>query len=231
MTDSHLDWWMDASCRWHQGRPPPGWWRAANGRWYPTGHADQTEQIEVGPPAGGAHFAGGGRGGPGETYRGWSPQARLGALIAAALVALGAVGALAAATADDPDDDRSVAVRRHVSTTSTAPGSTPPPSGATTAAARATPTDGPATVAEPSTTGPPRQPDGTSTTVTADPETPPPTDPPTGPPTSDTAERLRAPCSPEGATALAEDGVPMSCTRRKCHGAPYDQPRWRPTTC
>ena len=30
------------------------------------------------------------------------------------------------------------------------------------------------------------------------------------------------PCSPEGATAVTSDGVPMTCTTQKCHGAPFD---------
>lgn len=220
MTDSHLGWWMDANCRWHPGRPPPGWRQAANSRWYPPDHEDQTEELEIGPPVGGgAHFAVGDGGGSGETDGTGQRWARLGALISVALVALAGVGALTALSADDPDDEESVAAA-DVSTTSTVPGSSRPQSAAT-----ATP---PVTTAEPPTTDAPSQADGTSTTVSTDTGEPP---PPSGPPTSEAAARTRAPCSPEGATAIAEGGVPVTCTREKCHGAPYDEPRWRPTTC
>jgi hypothetical protein len=38
-------------------------------------------------------------------------------------------------------------------------------------------------------------------------------------------------CSPEGATALSDEGVPLTCTTQKCHGTPFNQPRWRAATC
>ena len=54
---------------------------------------------------------------------------------------------------------------------------------------------------------------------------------PTTPPPPGTGVRQGSACSPEGATAITQDGVPMTCTAQKCHGAPFDSPRWRRTAC
>jgi hypothetical protein len=220
MSDSQVDWWMDASCRWHQGRPPPGWWRAGNGRWHPPAPDATTEGMTTGQPVGGAHFGGGGRG-PGlwEAYRGWPRWARLAAPIAAFVLAIGALGAVATEglRGDDPDttaaDEATATSEPGASTT------------ATDAAAPAAPTTRPTTTTDsmPSTTAPP-PPDPAPTTAPAPP-------PPTNPEPTNSEIHPGAPCSPEGATALSGDGVPLTCTRQKCHGADFSQPRWRRTAC
>ena len=225
MGGSHLDWWMDAKSRWHQGRPPPDWWQANDGRWHPPAPGDTTAEVTIGPSEGGTHLAGDGRRKTiVQTYRGWPKRARVAALVSATLLALGAVGV--AATEGLREGDRNVAVADE-STTTTGPEITVPSSDASTAAATATTTvDSTTTTAVRTTTAPPL-PDETSTTVAPDPGSP----VPTTPPHPDSGVHPRAFCSPEGATGLSEDGVPMTCTTQKCRGTPYDQPRWRPTTC
>ena len=38
-------------------------------------------------------------------------------------------------------------------------------------------------------------------------------------------------CSPAGAPGVSSGGVPMTCQVISCEGVPYDQARWRKTTC
>lgn len=216
---SDVNWWMDANCRWHKGLPPPGWWQARNGRWHPPVSEDTTTEMTISPSTGAAHLAGGGRrANLVAIYRGWPRWARLAAPIAAFVLTIGVLAA--AATGGLLDDDPETA------TDETAPSTEPS-----------------TTVAPPTTAGPPTH--ATTTTVLLpnaptpaqhDPlpitsaTTPSPEPPTTTAPTSNDIHP-GAPCSPEGATAISSDGIPMTCTRQKCHGAPFSEPRWRRTTC
>lgn len=38
-------------------------------------------------------------------------------------------------------------------------------------------------------------------------------------------------CSPAGASGFTSEFTPMTCSTVQCNGTPYDQPRWRQTTC
>jgi hypothetical protein len=98
----------------------------------------------------------------------------------------------------------------------------------------------PPTTATPTTAppAPPAPPPTTATATTAQP-TPPPTtaattepqQPPTTAPQPTSAVHPGSFCAPAGATGLSAGGVPMTCSTGSCEGKPYDQPRWRKSTC
>jgi hypothetical protein len=71
-----------------------------------------------------------------------------------------------------------------------------------------------------------------STTVPPDPgPAPPPTGPnPSGPP-GQASIREGGRCFDVGETAVATNGTPVTCATTACDGDPYDDPRWRRTTC
>jgi hypothetical protein len=218
MSDSHVTWWMDASCRWHQGIPPPEWWQAPDGRWHPPAPDDTTAETTLSPPVGGAHLAGGGRRtNLWDTYRGWPRWARLAGPVAAAILTIGVLGA--AATEGFREGDPETTATEQATTSTEAETATTAPSVATPAATATTTASVPSTTALPS-------PDPTPTTIPV----PAPAHPTTPDPTNNDIHP-GAPCSPEGATALSGDGVPLTCATQKCHGAPYSQPRWRRTAC
>jgi hypothetical protein len=215
MDETSVNWWMDHTSRWHRGFPPASWWQAEDGRWHPPGHDDDpTEEVREVPSAGGAHLADG---------WGWPLWARIAVLASVALVAIVVVAA--AAITDGGGDGDGETVTADVSTTiapsTTAPAPTPPGSvssvGSPPAGDGTDPPATPTTVRAPTTT--------TATTQA------PPGPAPTSPPPSDPGVHQGEPCSPEGATAVTSDGVPMTCTTQKCHGAPFDSARWRRTAC
>ncbi len=221
MSDSHANWWMDASCRWHQGAPPPDWWQARDGRWRPPAADDTTEELTASPPVGGAHLA---SRGPGanlwQTYRAWPRWARLAGPIVASLLVIAVLGAAATEGLRDGDRETTAtdrATTTEPATTTTSPNAVTP---APTAGATATPSSVPVATTDR------HQPDTAPTTVTTGSPRPPTT---ADPPTNDI--RPAAPCSPEGATAVTADGTPMVCTLQKCHGAPFSEPRWRRASC
>jgi hypothetical protein len=217
-----VNWWMDASCRWHQGLPPPGWWQAHNGRWHPPAD-DTTAEMALGPPGGGAHLATGGRrtdlwG----TYRRWPRWARLAVPVAASILIIGVLGAAATGglREGDPNTTATEGADTDPESTTTVPnGEIPAPTATNTVAA-------PTSASVPGTTIPAGT-EPAPTTIPGVPAPPPPTTP--DPTNNDIHPGAR--CSPEGATALSADGVPMICTTQKCHGAPYRQPQWRRTAC
>ena len=225
MDETRVNWWMDDTSRWHRGLPPAGWRQADDGRWHPLGDDEPTEEMAQTPPAGAAHLAvdrspdvAGGWG--------WPRWARVAVLASVVLVAV-VVIAGAAMTGGGGEDDGAVVTGG--STTTTTAGTSAAP------ATEPSATDPQAASGGPSTTegSDPPAPDTTEpvpTTTTVAPEVPPTPAPTTSPPPAPGA-RLGSPCSPEGATAITQDGVPMTCTAQKCHGAPFDSPRWRRTAC
>lgn len=222
MRGASANWWMDAGCRWHQGAPPPGWRQAQNGRWHPPSPDDTTDELTTSPPVGGAHLASGGRGANlWQIYRSWPRWARVTGPIVASFLVVGALGAAATGGLRESGGRETTATARVTTTTQadTATSSNAAPPGPT---ARSTTTAS----SLPGSTTPP-QPDPTPTTVAAIPEPPPPTT--SDQPTSNI--HRGASCSPEGATAFTGEGVSMVCTTQKCHGAPFSEPRWRPTSC
>lgn len=224
MSDSHLDWWMDAQSQWHQGQPPPDWWQASDGRWHAPTWEDPTEEASGSPPPGGRHLAGRGRWQHVvDAYWGWPRWARIATPVTAMLVVIAAIGLVAALGLGDGDGG---VVATDESTT-TRPESTGPSSDLAAAGPVGTTTTVSATTSTASTTTAPQEPEPTTTTIAPPTPTSP---PPTAPPEPDRVQP-RAPCSPEGATAVSDEGVPMICTTQKCRGAPYDQPRWREATC
>jgi hypothetical protein len=224
VSDSHLDWWMDAQSQWHQGEPPPDWWQASDGRWHAPTWEDATEEASGAAPPGGRHLAGGGRWQHVvDAYWGWPRWARIATPVAAMFVVIAAIGLVAALGLRDGDDGR---IATDESTT-TPPESTAPSSDLAAAGPAGTTTTVSATTSTASTTTP-QESEPTATTIA--PPTPS-TPPPTAPPEPDRGVQPRAPCSPEGATAVSDEGVPLICTIQKCRGAPYDQPRWREATC
>jgi hypothetical protein len=224
VSDSHLDWWMDAQSHWHQGEPPPDWWQASDGRWHAPTWEDPTEETSGAAPPGGRHLAGAGRWQHVvDAYWGWPRWARIATPVAAMLVVIAAIGLVAALGLRDGDGAR---VATDQSTT-TPPESTAPSSDLAAAGLAGTTTTVSATTSTASTTTL-QESEPTATTIA--PPTPS-TPPPTAPPEPDRGVQLRAPCSPEGATAVSDEGVPLICTIEKCRGAPYDQPRWREATC
>jgi hypothetical protein len=221
---SDVNWWMDANCRWHKGLPPPGWWQARNGRWHPPASDDTTTEMAIGPSVGAAHLAGGGwRANLLATYRGWPRWARLAAPIAAFMLTVGVLAAAAtgALLDDDPETTATDETTAATEPSTTAPATTGAPS-STAASTQATTTS-----VLPSSAPIPAQRDPLPTTSAT---TPAPEPPATTAPTSNDIHP-GAPCSPEGATAISGDGIPMTCTKQKCHGAPFSEPRWRRTTC
>jgi hypothetical protein len=221
MSDAHDNWWMDASCRWHQGAPPPGWWQAPNGRWHPPSHDDPTDELTTIAPVGGAHLAGGERrANLWQTYRSWPRWARLAAPIVAFLLVVGILGAAATESLREGGRETTATARATTTTQAEAPATLPkvvtpaPSAGVTT------------TPAVPRTTAPP-EPAPTPTTVADVPAPGPPTT--TAPPPNDI--HPGAPCSPEGTEAVTADGMSLVCTTQKCHGAPFADPRWRRAGC
>jgi hypothetical protein len=96
-------------------------------------------------------------------------------------------------------------------------------------------TAAPTTAATVATTAPPpTAAPVTAAATTAPPET---TAPPPPPETTTTAASSGGSvhpgsyCSPAGAEGTSENGTPMTCSTESCDGKPYDQPRWRRTTC
>jgi cytoskeletal protein RodZ len=125
------------------------------------------------------------------------------------LVVIAAIGLVAALGLRNGDDGR---VATDQSTT-TPPESTRPSSDLAAAEPARTTTTVSATTSTAST----------STTQESEPTTivpPTPSSPPTtAPPAPERDVQPRAPCSPEGATAVSDEGVPLICTVQKCHGA------------
>lgn len=81
-----------------------------------------------------------------------------------------------------------------------------------------------------------RAPESTQPRATQPPATQPPvTQPPaTQPPTTQPSGGTVHPgafCSSVGATGVASAGTPMTCSTTSCEGAPYEQARWRRTSC
>lgn len=161
----------------------------------------------------------------------WPRWARVAVPLAALLAVAGVV---AGQMRSDPGEDGagvSVASTATTSaptgaTTATSAGSGPlAPSVTATTRPSTTTSSGPSTTAPRSTTtAPPR------TTTTNQPQQPPPTQPdPGGPPQG--IVRPGAACTEVGATATTANGTPMSCSTVDCNGDPYDEPRWRKTTC
>jgi hypothetical protein len=215
---SDAKWWMDASSKWHQGLPPPGWYQAPDGRWRPPGSDNTTAEMAVASAAGGAHLpTGGRRAGLMQTYRRWPPWARLAAPIAIFVLTIGVLAAAAAGGLLGGDSETTATdVTTHTTTVASAGGGA--------AQSTATPTDATTTtISVP------------STTVLAQHEPAPTTTPaPSAPATTASTSsdlHLGGRCSPEGATAVSSDGIPMTCTIQKCHGAPFFEPRWRRTAC
>jgi hypothetical protein len=157
----------------------------------------------------------------------------VGVLVALLLAVVGVVG-LVAGTDIGTDGDTGPTVDS-APPTSAAPRST---TSVTTAAPATTVDAGPlnpsVTVAPPatvpSTTVPPS---ATVPSTTVPPDTtpgPPATGPnPGGPPGQSVVEGRR--CSDVGATAVATNGTPVTCVMTACDGDPYEDPRWRRTTC
>jgi hypothetical protein len=116
----------------------------------------------------------------------------------------------------------SMATTTSSTTTTTAPTTTIAPGAVT-----------PTTAAAPTT----RPPSATTTTARPTTTAPPPTAPPTTPAPTTTQPPPQnyvtpgAFCGSPGATGVTSTGVPMTCSTAKCDGTPYDQPRWRKTTC
>jgi hypothetical protein len=224
MDETRVNWWMDDTSRWHRGFPPTGWWQSEDGRWHPPGEDDEpTEEMWQVPQEGAAHRARG----TGSTIiagvreRAWARLAVLASMAILAVVVV--VGAAAITGRGGGDQD---AATGDVSTTvapSTSVASAPtalPPGSASSGSG--TPASGDSDPSAPPTTA------RATTTTTRPSTTAPPT---TSPPPTTPSVRLSAACSPEGATAVSDDGIPVTCTTQKCHGAPFDSPRWRRTAC
>jgi hypothetical protein len=214
---SDARWWMDAGSKWHQGLPPPGWWQAPDGRWHPPGSDDVTAEMAVTSAGSGAHLARAGRGaGLWQAYRRWPHWARLAAPIAILVLTVGVLAA--AATGGLLEDDQGTGA-----TDVAAPATTVASASSGTAQSTTTETDAATTTAsEPTTTTPARH-EPAPTTAPAPP-----------PPTTTTTDNGVHPggrCSPEGATSVSSDGIPVTCTTQKCRGAPFSEPRWRRTAC
>jgi hypothetical protein len=225
VSDSQVSWWMDAHSRWHEGLPPPDWWQASDGRWHPPTWGDPTEEERIGPVSDGRHLAGGGRWQHVvDAYWSWPRWARIATPVSAMLLALGAIGLVAFLGLRERDGDLTATGE---STTSRPEVTGPSSNAAAGGPAATTTTVSTDTTSTAPTSTAPLQPGPTSTTIA--PGTAPP--PSTTPPQTNGGVQLRAFCSPEGATAVSNEGVPVTCTTQKCHGAPYDQPRWRQTTC
>jgi hypothetical protein len=238
MDETRANWWMDDASRWHEGVPPPGWWKAEDGRWHrpddrggrlPPDDDVPTVEMQTDEFAGPAHFAGGTEVSELDDEPARPPWLRLAVLVSVVLLTAVAI-AVAAITDGGGDDDRATITDQTTTTASpdTSPSSTPgaaPPAAAGSAGTATTEVDDPsASDRPPTTTVPPRAP---TTVAPAMPPTPVPT---TAPPAG-TDVRQGGACAPEGATAVTSDGVPMTCTREKCRGAPFDSARWRRTTC
>lgn len=218
MSDAPNRWWMSGDGSWHEGDPPPGWSRATNNRWYPPtlGPEDPTAvspQVRPEAPSTGEQA------GAADPHRSWPRWARIAVPIAAVFLLLGAIGAIAGEPQEGTDQvapEQSTTTVRPTTTTTRATTTGEPPATTTTA---------PLTTAA---TAPPR----TVTPPTEPPPPPPPPEPaPPPPPPATGSVTPGALCSPAGATATSVNGAPMTCQTQKCNGTPYDQPRWRKTTC
>jgi hypothetical protein len=257
MDQTCIDWWMDAGNRWHRGDPPSSWWQADDGRWRPPEDGDWhfAEADDDNPPGDGTWYpeddeyapedddeatvalaptlgAEGARL-PHSARSSVFPMSRmrwsvLGAIVSAVVLAVTVVAFAGGADRGGDDDDPAAA-------TDEATGEPGP--GDASAPARAQP---PPTVGDPAgtkTTATGVAPDAESpserpvTTTTAIPGTPAPDPAPTttAPPAPEIQQG--AECSPEGATAVNSEGVPMLCTAEKCHGASFNSPRWRRASC
>ncbi len=227
MDETSVNWWMDDTSRWHRGVPPAGWRQADDGRWHPPGDNEPTVEMSPVLPGGAAHLGRGSADGAGGW--GWPRWARIGVLASVVLAAV-VVIAGAAMTDGGGEDDGAVVIGRST-TTSTVAGAPSATTGqqAPDTRAPAASTAGPTTT-EGSDAPAPDTTEPVPPTTTVAPEVPP-TPAPTAPAPSGTGARPGSPCSPEGATAITQDGVPMTCTAQKCHGAPFDSPRWRRTAC
>jgi hypothetical protein len=161
----------------------------------------------------------------------WPRWARVAVPLAALLAVAGVV--VGQMRSDPGEDGAGVSVDATATTAATAGATTAtsagsgPLSPSVTATTRPTTTSsGPTTTApRTTTTAPPR------TTTTNQSQQPPPTQPdPGGPPGPETVRQGEA-CTEVGATATTANGTPMSCSTVDCNGDPYDEPRWRKTTC
>lgn len=222
MDETRVNWWMDADSRWHRDLPPAGWWQAEDGRWHPPGDDDATGEMQDGPPTGAAHFAGGARSPDAVAGWGWPPWARTAVLTSVAVLAVVVVAA--AAITDGGQDDDQAGTTTTVAAGSTAAPTTEVPRTTSTVAAGSS-----GEVLDPSVPPSTDRPSATTSTSVAPPISASPA--PTRPPPTSAGVRFGAPCSPVGATAVSDEGVPVTCTVEKCHGAPFDDPRWRRTAC
>lgn len=121
--------WRDYEGRWHEGFPPPGWYEAPNGHWYPAPpqppqQATPTAGTDrVAPPA-----AGSGPDSPAArvvaAYGRWPLWAQISAPIVAAVLFLGFVGSLVESPETVETSDRSDRVEAPATTTTVAPTTT-----------------------------------------------------------------------------------------------------------
>ncbi len=224
MEETISDWWMDARTNWHRGRPLEGWWQAGDGRWHAPDDRDDDDpagDIEGEPPAEAAHFAGGSPSPDRERgdQPGWGRNAILASLAIVAIVVAGA----AAIVGSGLDQNQSGPTTTVVAGAAVPPSLGPEVPQTTSTVTATSSSGGVAQSASPTT----ERASETASTVVPTSTSAPPT---SGPP-SIAAPRPGATCSPEGATALTAVGVPLTCTAEKCHGVPFDTPRWRRTTC
>jgi len=227
MEETICDWWMDAESNWHRGRPQAGWWQADDRRWHaPDDYDDDdpTGEIEGGPLAGAAHFGGRSASPDPDPGWGWPRWARRAVLASLAIVAVGVVGAAAMIDGGPDQNQPGTTTTTAVAGAPVHPGSGPQVTQTTSTVAAGSGSD----VVDPSA---PRSTEQASDTVSTSVPSPTSAPPPRSPPPSSAGIRPGAICSPEGATAVTAAGAPMTCTVEKCHGAPFDVPRWRRATC
>jgi hypothetical protein len=165
MSDSASGWWASGhDDQWHEGEPPAGWHQAGDGRWYPPmPPPPEWESTHAYEPAHAATPSG--RPGAVEKFRRWPRWARIGAPVAAALIALIALGAVVGDPDENPDE---VAVADDSATTSTERPSTTAER-VTTTTTTAPPTTTTTALPTTTTTAPPPPPD-------PEPPPPPPSD-------------------------------------------------------
>lgn len=151
-------WWVDADGEWKYGAPPPGWWQASDGGWYPP----LTDRPSI------WHRMA-------STYRGWPLWARIAAPTAAAFVVLSGFGAIV----DDPETEtvatgqsESPETTQSSTTTSEPTTTTAPPTTTSTAPSTSAPTT--TTTTSPPPPPPTTAPSPPPTTEAAPPPPPPP---------------------------------------------------------
>jgi hypothetical protein len=172
MSESGGSSWVDGSGQTWAGTPPPDWWQASDGRWFPPTvlsvqtPPDGTPRPPV-PPLGDGSTVGRAV----DAYKAWPLWARVAAPVTAAFAVLIGVGALAGEEPTSVKTDDPAAVVPHTTPTTAPPrttvATTAPPPPPTTAAPPP-----PTTAAPP----PPTQPPPTSPPAAPPPAPPPPSD-------------------------------------------------------